>query len=82
MQDTMTLKLIKPVTLAGETIDHLDLCEPTAGVDIGTRVAIYDLIAELSRNGLTVVLSSSDAGDVLAIVTNDEQLPGSDDDAS
>ena len=35
----------------------LVLCEPTAGVDIGTRVAIYDLIAELSRNGLTVVLS-------------------------
>ena len=33
----------------------LVLCEPTAGVDIGTRVAIYDLIAELSRNGLTVV---------------------------
>ena len=34
----------------------LVLCEPTAGVDIGTRVAIYDLIAELSRNGLTVVV--------------------------
>ena len=47
----------------------LVLCEPTAGVDIGTRVAIYDLIAELSRNGLTVVLSSSDAGDVLAMCT-------------
>ena len=46
----------------------LVLCEPTAGVDIGTRVAI-DLIAELSRNGLTVVLSSSDAGDVLAMCT-------------
>jgi ABC-type sugar transport system ATPase subunit len=47
----------------------LVLCEPTAGVDIGTRVAIYELIAELSRNGLTVVLSSSDAGDVLAMCT-------------
>ena len=47
----------------------LVLCEPTAGVDIGTRVAIYELIAELSRNGLTVVLSSSDAGDVLALCT-------------
>jgi ABC-type sugar transport system ATPase subunit len=47
----------------------LVLCEPTAGVDIGTRVAIYDLIAQLSRNGLTVVLSSSDAGDVLAMCT-------------
>ncbi len=49
--------------------DLLVLCEPTAGVDIGTRVAIYELIAELSRGGLTVVLSSSDAGDVLAMCT-------------
>ena len=47
----------------------LVLCEPTAGVDIGTRVAIYELIAELSRDGLTVVLSSSDAGDLLAMCT-------------
>jgi ABC-type sugar transport system ATPase subunit len=47
----------------------LVLCEPTAGVDIGTRVAIYDLIAELARNGLTVLVSSSDAGDVLAMCT-------------
>jgi ribose transport system ATP-binding protein len=47
----------------------LVLCEPTAGVDIGTRVAIYELIAQLSRDGLTVVLSSSDAGDLLAMCT-------------
>jgi ribose transport system ATP-binding protein len=47
----------------------LVLCEPTAGVDIGTRVAIYELIAELSRNGLTVVVSSSDTGDLLAMCT-------------
>ena len=24
------------------------LCEPTAGVDIGTRVALYEFIAELA----------------------------------
>jgi ABC-type sugar transport system ATPase subunit len=54
----------------------LVLCEPTAGVDIGTRVAIYDLIAELSRAGLTVVLSSSDAGDVLAMCTRVVVLRG------
>ncbi len=47
----------------------LVLCEPTAGVDIGTRVAIYDLIADLAAAGLTVVVSSSDAGDVLALCT-------------
>jgi ribose transport system ATP-binding protein len=47
----------------------LVLCEPTAGVDIGTRVAIYDLIARLAREGLTVIVSSSDEGDLLAMCT-------------
>jgi ABC-type sugar transport system ATPase subunit len=47
----------------------LVLCEPTAGVDIGARIAIYDLIAELSRDGLTVVVASSDLGDLLAMCT-------------
>ena len=54
----------------------LVLCEPTAGVDIGTRVAIYELIAKLSRNGLTVLLSSSDPGDVLAMCTRVVVLRG------
>ena len=47
----------------------LVLCEPTAGVDIGTRVAIYDLVARLAREGLTVIVSSSDEGDLLAMCT-------------
>ena len=34
-----------------------------------TRVALYDLIAGLARNGLTVVVSSSDVGDLLAMCT-------------
>ena len=47
----------------------LVLCEPTAGVDIGTRVAIYELIAGLASEGVTVVVSSSDLGDLLAMCT-------------
>lgn len=47
----------------------LVLCEPTAGVDIGARVAIYDIIADLSRQGLTVIIASSDLGDLLAMCT-------------
>ena len=47
----------------------LVLAEPTAGVDIGTRVAIYELIAGLAREGLTVIVSSSDLGDLLAMCT-------------
>jgi ribose transport system ATP-binding protein len=47
----------------------LVLAEPTAGVDIGTRVAIYDLVAGLARDGLTVVVSSTDLGDLMAMCT-------------
>ena len=54
----------------------LVLCEPTAGVDIGARLAIYDLIAELSRSGLTVVVASSDLGDLLAMCTRIVVLRG------
>ena len=49
--------------------EFLVLSEPTAGVDIGTRVAIYELIAGLARDGLTVLVSSSDLGDLLAMCT-------------
>ena len=47
----------------------LVLSEPTAGVDVGTRVAIYELIAGLAAEGLTVIVSSSDLGDLLAMCT-------------
>jgi ribose transport system ATP-binding protein len=47
----------------------LVLCEPTAGVDIGTRVAIYQLLADLAKDGLAVVVSSSDIGDLRAMCT-------------
>lgn len=47
----------------------LVLCEPTAGVDVGTRQAIYEFIAGRARAGLSLVVSSSDTGDLLAICT-------------
>jgi ABC-type sugar transport system ATPase subunit len=46
----------------------LVLCEPTAGVDIGTRNALYPLIrAQVAETGLSVIVSSSDVGDLLAL---------------
>ena len=45
------------------------LGEPTAGVDVGTRQAIDEFIAERAKAGLSVVLSSSDTGDLLALCT-------------
>ena len=47
----------------------LVLCEPTAGVDIGARHAIYDFVAEQVRRGLSVIVASSDVGDLLALCT-------------
>jgi ABC-type sugar transport system ATPase subunit len=45
------------------------LCEPTAGVDIATRIALYKLIAEQAERGLGVIVASSDVGDLLAMCT-------------
>ena len=47
----------------------LVLCEPTAGVDIGARHSIYDLVAAQVRQGLSVIVASSDVGDLLALCT-------------
>ena len=45
----------------------LVLAEPTAGVDVGTRQAIYELIGQLADHGLAVVVSSTDTTDLLAL---------------
>jgi ribose transport system ATP-binding protein len=45
----------------------LVLDEPTAGVDVGARQAIYALIAEQAAKGLSVVLCSSDLEDVVSL---------------
>ena len=47
----------------------LAMCEPTAGVDIGTRIQLYELIAEQARAGVGVIVSSSDEGDLLGMCT-------------
>jgi ribose transport system ATP-binding protein len=45
----------------------LVLNQPTAGVDVGARRAIYDLIGQQARDGLTVLIWSSDIEDMLAV---------------
>jgi ribose transport system ATP-binding protein len=46
----------------------LVLSEPTAGVDIGAREALYELIREeVKQRALTVVIASSDAQDLVAL---------------
>jgi ribose transport system ATP-binding protein len=43
------------------------LDEPTRGIDVGARAAIYDLIAGLARTGTAVVVVSSDLDEVLGL---------------
>jgi len=38
-------------------------------VDVGTRQAIYEFIASRAEQGLAVLMSSSDTGDLLALCT-------------
>lgn len=43
------------------------LDEPTRGIDVGARAAIYDMIAGLARAGAAIVLVSSDLDEVLGM---------------
>jgi D-xylose transport system ATP-binding protein len=45
----------------------LFLDEPTRGIDVGAKAEIYNLVAELARQGLAVVLVSSDLPEVLGM---------------
>ncbi len=41
--------------------------EPTRGVDVGAKRAIYDFLAELAADGLGVILISSELEEVLGL---------------
>ncbi|RYF75742.1 MAG: sugar ABC transporter ATP-binding protein, partial [Comamonadaceae bacterium] len=43
------------------------LDEPTRGVDVGARAQIYEVIAELARAGMAVIVVSSDLDEVLGL---------------
>ena len=43
------------------------LDEPTRGIDVGARAAIYELIADLARSGMAVIVVSSDLDEVLGL---------------
>ena len=47
--------------------EALILAEPTAGVDVGTRQAIYTLIGRLADEGLSVIVTSTDTTDLIAL---------------
>lgn len=43
------------------------LDEPTRGIDVGARAAIYEIVAELAREGMAVIVVSSDLDEVLGL---------------
>jgi ribose transport system ATP-binding protein len=43
------------------------LDEPTRGIDVGARAAIYEVIAELAKSGMAVLVVSSDLEEVLGL---------------
>jgi ribose transport system ATP-binding protein len=43
------------------------LDEPTRGIDMGARAAIYETIAGLARSGMAVVVVSSDLEEVIGL---------------
>ncbi len=47
--------------------DILILDEPTQGIDIGAKIAVYNLINKLTRAGKAIILISSDHDELLAI---------------
>lgn len=61
--------------------DVVILCEPTRGIDVGAKVEIYRLIAELVAAGKGVLLISSELPELLALsdrvlVMNEGRLAG------
>ncbi|MGI6616501.1 MAG: sugar ABC transporter ATP-binding protein [Saccharofermentanales bacterium] len=47
--------------------DILILDEPTRGIDVGTKVEIYEMINQLAASGVAIILISSDLPELLAM---------------
>lgn len=47
--------------------DVFILDEPTVGVDVGAKVEIYQHIKNLAKNGVSVLVSSSDPGELIGL---------------
>jgi ribose transport system ATP-binding protein len=43
------------------------LDEPTAGIDVGAKRELYELIADLARNGAAILLVSSEIPELLSM---------------
>ena len=57
--------------LIGKAMVHrppvLILDEPTRGIDVGARHAIYEIIKKIAENGLSIIIVSSDLEEVIGL---------------
>ncbi|MDI9607414.1 MAG: D-xylose ABC transporter ATP-binding protein, partial [Atribacterota bacterium] len=51
----------------GITLKLIILDEPTRGIDVGAKVEIYKLINELARQGLGVIMISSEMMEIIGM---------------
>jgi ribose transport system ATP-binding protein len=51
----------------GKTCKVILLDEPTRGVDVGTKIEIYQLINDLADQGLGIILVSSELGEIIGM---------------
>ena len=47
--------------------DVLILDEPTRGIDVGAKAEVHQIVDELARSGMAIILISSDLPEVLAM---------------
>jgi len=45
----------------------LFLDEPTHGMDVGTKEEIYEIVNELSKSGVRIILISSELAEVVSL---------------
>ncbi len=53
--------------MAGRRLRVLVVDEPTVGIDVRTKAAFHELIAELAERGLAILLISSDLPEMVTL---------------
>ncbi len=53
--------------MAGRRLPVLVVDEPTVGIDVRTKAAFHELIAELAERGLAILLISSDLPEMVTL---------------
>ena len=64
---SLQFESFSPFAASSVVYSVLILDEPTQGIDIGAKIAVYNLINALTRAGKSIILISSDHDELLAM---------------